>query len=80
VTSLKPGLTRKAGDISAGNYSVSAYYNWVSQTVHLKRPKSGSRTRICPYIPIANSKHVPQPAEILVLDPTKNGLTLRTMQ
>lgn len=80
VIDLKVVATSKAGDINSGNYSVFAYYNWLSQKVHLKRPKSGSPTRICPYLPIANPKHLPRPAEILVLDPNPKSVVLGTMK
>jgi len=79
VTKLKVVATSSAGDLSSGNYSVSAYYNWLSQKVHLKRPPAGSYTRICPYLPSANPKVLPQPAEILVLDPDPKSVKLGVM-
>ena len=80
VTKLKIVATSGAGDLNAGNYSVSSYYNWLAQKVHVKRPKSGSPTRICPYVPVANPKHLPKPAEILVIDPDPKSIVLGTLQ
>jgi hypothetical protein len=79
VNKLKVVATSSAGDLTSGNYSVSAYYNWLSQKVPLKRPSSGSYTRICPYLPVANPKALPKPAEILVLDPDPKSVILGVM-
>src|SRR5215510_29940 len=79
VTSLEPGLTSKAGDIASGQYSIAALNSWLSQTVTLTRPASGSPTRICPYLPVANFDGLPQPAEILVLDPDPKKVSLGVM-
>jgi hypothetical protein len=76
VTNLKVGATSKAGDISAGAWSVSAYNSWLSQQVFLTRPHSDSSTRICPYLPIADLDALPLPAEILVLDPNPKRVVL----
>ncbi len=81
VKKLKPGATSKAGDITSGNWSLYAYYNWLSQPVTLTRPCSGSPTQICPYLPVVDPKATapPNPAEILVLDPNPKSVTLGVM-
>jgi hypothetical protein len=79
VTNLAVGPTSKAGDITGGAWSLTAYSNWLSQPVTLTRPASGSPTRICPYLPIPSSTGLPQPAEILVLDPDPNAVSLGVM-
>jgi predicted phage baseplate assembly protein len=79
VTSLAVGPTSSAGDITGGAWSLAAYSNWLAQPVTLTRPSSGSPTRICPYLPVASSTGLPQPAEILVLDPDPNAVTLGVM-
>lgn len=79
VTKLKVVATSAAGDLSAGNWSVYAYNNWLSQQVTLKRPCSGSPTRICPFLPVANVNGLPSPAEILVLDPDPKSVVLGVM-
>lgn len=76
VTSLQAGPTSKAGDISSGQYSIAAFNNWLAQTVTLDRPDSGSPMRICPFLPIASFDALPQPAEILVLNPDPKQLAL----
>jgi hypothetical protein len=76
ITNLNAGATSKAGDISAGAWSVSAYNSWLSQQVSLPRPFSDSPTRICPYLPIADPNVLPLPAEILVLDPNPKSVVL----
>jgi hypothetical protein len=76
VTNLKVGPTSKAGDISAGAWSVAAYNTWLSQQVSLARPYSDSPTRVCPYVPIADPNVLPLPAEILVLDPNPKSVVL----
>lgn len=80
VTALNPGLTSKAGDITGSNWSLLAYQNWQSKPVTLKRPSSGSLNWICPYVPVANPTTIPQPAEILVLDPNPSAVKLGVMQ
>jgi hypothetical protein len=44
--------------------------------VTLDRPDSGTPTRICPYLPVANPDALPSPAEILVLDPNPKNIAL----
>lgn len=79
VKSLAPGLTSPGGDITGGNWSLAASTNWLAQAFTLTRPASGSSSRICPYLPIPSSTGLPQPAEILVLDPDPNAVTLGVM-
>jgi hypothetical protein len=79
VTKLKAGPTSAAGDLSSGSWSLSAYNDWLSQKVKLKRPMSSSPTRICPYLPLANPDTLPQPAEILVLDPNPKHVVVGDM-
>jgi hypothetical protein len=81
VTEIQPGPTSAAGDLaSQGTFSISTFNSWLSQQVtNLPRPASGSNLRICPYIPVASSQGLPQPAEILVLDPNPNNVVLGVM-
>jgi hypothetical protein len=79
VKELKAGATSQAGDITGSAWSLAAYQIWASQPVTLTRPSSGSRMRICPYLPIANPDTLPQPAEILVLNPDPNAVVLGVM-
>lgn len=79
VTKLKAGPTSSAGDLSSGSWSVSAYNDWLSRQVTLKRPLSSSPNRICPYLPLANPDRLPDPAEILVLDPNPKHVVVGVM-
>jgi hypothetical protein len=76
VTALALGPTSKAGDVSSGQWSSSAYTQWLSQQVTLARPSSGSAARVCAYVPVAAPNALPLPAEILVLDPDPNKVVL----
>jgi len=78
VTKLKPGLTSKGGDLGSAGYSVETYISWIQQKVPLKRPTSDP-DRICPYIPLAQLKGLPSPADLLVLDPNPASVTLGVM-
>jgi hypothetical protein len=81
VTDLAVIATSPAGDIGSGGYSVSAYNAWLAKalTTPLPRPKAQSHTRICPYIPTASLNVLPNPAEILVLDPNPINVVLGVM-
>ena len=46
------------------------------QQVTLDRPGSNSPTRICAYLPVARQDKLPDPAEILVLDPNPKNVAL----
>jgi Baseplate J-like protein len=76
VTSLKLGQTSKAGDLSNSGWSIYAYQQWLMQQVTLDRPGSSSPTRICAYLPVASPDKLPDPAEILVLDPNPKNIAL----
>jgi hypothetical protein len=79
VKALKAGATSAGGDLTGGGWSVFAYNNWLSQQVSITRSCSGSPTRICPYLPVANPTALPLPAEILVLDPNPKSVVLGVM-
>jgi hypothetical protein len=81
VTQLTVGPTSTAGDLSAGNWSLTAYFNWLAGEISggLPRPSSGSPTRICPYVPVASVGPPPYAAEILVLDPNPDSVALGVM-
>jgi hypothetical protein len=81
VTQLTLGPSSNAGDISSGNWSLTAYYNWLKGELvgGLPRLCSGSPTRICPFVPVANIGALPDAAEILVLDPNPDNVLLGAM-
>lgn len=76
VTSLALGQTSSAGDLAASGWSTYAYQQWLMQLVSLSRPDGSSATRICAYLPVANPESLPDPAEILVLDPNPTSVVL----
>ena len=82
VTDLWVVVTSKGGDIGSGAFSVSAYNAWMGQQLitSLPRAKSKGHLRICPYTPLASPGALPNPAEILVLDPNPINVTLGAMQ
>jgi predicted phage baseplate assembly protein len=79
VTHVKAGPTSSAGDLGSAGYSVSAYNNWISQAQSVTRRYAGP-SRICPYVPVATIGGLPQPAEILVIDPDPTKIVLGVMQ
>lgn len=80
VTNLGVIATSPAGDIASGGYSVSAYDTWLAQALTTPLPRSDSGpARICPYLPVASLQSLPEPAEILVLDPDPAHVSLGVM-
>jgi hypothetical protein len=61
--------------------SLSQVVNWRSRVLltPLPRPNPQSVTQIYPYLPVASPTSVPQPAEILVLDPNPGSVVLGVM-
>jgi predicted phage baseplate assembly protein len=82
VKSLTAIATSPAGDIGSGGYSVAAYNTWIGRQLltPLPRPSTDLPNKICPYIPsAAPGRQLPQPAEILVLDPNPANVSLGVM-
>lgn len=81
VTDLNVIATSPAGDIGSAGFSVSTYNTWIGQalTTPLPRATAKSQKRICPYVPTASNNSLPEPAEILVLDPDPANVTLGVM-
>ncbi len=83
VTAITAGPTSAAGDLAglSGAFTITTLNNWLAQQIEppLPRPASGSPNRICPYLPIPSLTSVPQPAEILVLNPDPAAVTLGVM-
>jgi Baseplate J-like protein len=83
VTELHTVATSTAGDL--GNqktgFSLAKFNRWRSLMLRdpLLRPVSNTVTRIYPYLPVASANAVPQPAEILVLDPDPSSVVLGVM-
>jgi hypothetical protein len=78
VSRLQVVATSAAGDLGNTGFSVSAWNNWIVQKKNVKRPNAGP-ARICPYVPVASIGALPDPAEILVLDPDPKAVVLEVM-
>lgn len=79
VTHVKVIATSSAGDLGSAGYSVANWQTWIQGQQHLKRPRSGSPSAICPYVPVPQLKKLPDPAEILVISPNPADVTLGVM-
>lgn len=79
LTSVKVIATSAAGDLGSAGYSVANWQSWIQQQKHLKRPRSGSPSAICPYVPIPKLHKLPDPAEILVISPNPTDVFLGVM-
>jgi hypothetical protein len=80
VRNLRLIATSAAGDLSASNYPLAGYNKWLAQqATNLPRPVANSASRICPYLPVADSTSIPYAAEILVLDPDPKSTVLSVM-
>jgi predicted phage baseplate assembly protein len=81
VLSLGVVATSPAGDIGSAAFSLTAYNTWLAQsfTTPLPRPCSAASRAICPYSPQPSNSALPQPAEILVLDPNPANVILGVM-
>jgi len=79
VTSVKVIASSAAGDLGSAGYSVANWQAWIQKQHHLKRPRSHSKTTICPYIPLPHKHKLPDAADILVISPNPNDVTLGVM-
>ena len=81
VKEIHTGVTSAAGDLAgfSGGFSLANLNNWLAHQVSIPRPFSDSPTRICPFLPVASVGSLPQPAEILVLDPNPASVVLGVM-
>jgi hypothetical protein len=77
VKEIRLIATSAAGDLAAAGVTVSSSNAWMAKQVPQSLlPRSKSSTRICPYLPVANTHSLPQPAEILVLHPDPKQVRL----
>jgi predicted phage baseplate assembly protein len=82
VTGLIRGkISSTGGDLAnlGGYASISALNNWMAQHIALNRPFADTTSRLCAFLPVADPSAVPQPAEILVLDPDPARVVLGAM-
>jgi hypothetical protein len=83
VFGLTRGVSSTGGDLaSLANYTtISTLNNWQSQHISLQRPFADTATQLYAYLPVPNQtldgqQSVPQPAEILVMNPEPNAVVL----
>jgi len=81
VTNLQVVATSAAGDLASqgGAFTITKLNNWLLQHITPPLPRPSDPNRICPYLPIPSLTALPQPAEILVLDPDPGAVTLGVM-
>ena len=86
VFGLTRGVSSTGGDLaSLANYTtISTLNNWQSQHISLQRPFADTATQLYAYLPVPNQtldgqQSVPQPAEILVMNPEPNAVVLGTL-
>ena len=80
VTGLRTTSSSTGGDLSASGVStISKLIRWNAQAISLRHPFVKPTNLLCAYLPVASAETIPQPAEILVIDPTPGAVTLRVM-
>ncbi len=80
VKQLIPGASSTGGDLGQGRSVIlSRRVYWQSNLILLLRPRPPAPTQIYPSLPVADPKAMPQPAEILVLDPDASSVNLGVM-
>jgi uncharacterized phage protein gp47/JayE len=81
VQGLQRNLSSTGGDLANlhGFTAVAALNQWMAQAITLSRPFADSPGRLCAYIPVASATSIPQPAEILVIDPRPGAVTLEVL-
>ena len=82
VTGLKRSTpSSQGGDLaSLTGLSTTAILNqWLAGQITINRPFSDPPNRLCAYLPIPSTQGLPQPAEILVIDPRPGMVSLGTM-
>jgi predicted phage baseplate assembly protein len=78
VKVLTRGLSSTGGDLAGlGGYAnVSVLNAWSAHAISLKRPFADPPGRLCAFLPVADRLAIPQPAELLVLDPDPRVIAL----
>jgi uncharacterized phage protein gp47/JayE len=81
VTNLLRGASSTGGDLaSLANFATtSVLNNWLAQPITLNRPFADTPTWLGAYLPVVNQQSLPQPAEILVIDPEPGAIVLGTL-
>ncbi len=81
VTGLTPYQSSASGDLANlnGGFTVSNWNAWMSQPVTVPRSNADTTSRICAYVPVPSAQGSPLQAEILVLSPDPNVVSLGVM-
>ena len=81
VTGLQRSDSSTGGDLANlhGFSTVSELNQWMAQSITLKRPFADTPGLLCAFLPVASMNALPQPAEILVIDPRPGAVILGVM-
>jgi hypothetical protein len=81
VTGLQRAYSSIGGDLASldGFSTIAELNQWMAQSITLKRPFADSPNLLCAYLPVASTNALPQPAEILVIDPQPGAVILGVM-
>jgi hypothetical protein len=81
VTGLQRTFSSTGGDLASldGFSTISELNQWMVQAITLNRPFADSPDLLCAYLPVTSAKSLPQPAEILVIDPQPGAVIMGVM-
>jgi hypothetical protein len=81
VTGLARTYSSTGGDLAnlQGFSTITELNQWMAQLITLNRPFADTPDLLCAFVPIASITSLPQPAEILVIDPRPGVVTLEIM-
>jgi Baseplate J-like protein len=81
VTGLSRGPSSQGGDLASltGVSTTAILSQWLAQPITINRPFADPPNRLSAYLPIPSTQGLPQPAEILVIDPRPGQVVLGTM-
>jgi len=81
VSGLQRTGSSTGGDLAnlRGFSTVAELNQWMAQSITLKRPFADTPDLLCAFLPVANVNALPEPAEILVIDPRPGAVILGVM-
>ncbi len=81
VSGLQRTYSSTGGDLANlhGFSTISEVNQWMAQSITLNRPFADTPNLLCAFVPVASATAMPQPAEILVIDPQPGAIVLGVM-
>jgi predicted phage baseplate assembly protein len=81
VSGLQRTYSSTGGDLANlhGFSTISEVNQWMAQSITLSRPFADTPNLLCAFVPVASATAMPQPAEILVIDPQPGAIVLGVM-